>query len=92
MWNNVRHKNIIKFSVILIFVTSLLGFLIIPQLLHLMLRKNLVLKPEGELRKLWEKAPFAVDFKVYMFNVTNPDVVMKGGKPIVHEIGPYMFE
>ena len=73
-------------------VTSLLGFLIIPQLLHLLFRKTLVLKPEGILRKLWEKAPFPVDFKVYMFNVTNPDEVKKGGKPIVHEIGPYMFE
>lgn len=89
---NLNHKKIIKVSVILTLVTSLLGFLIVPKLLHFTLRKSLVLKPDGTLRKLWEKAPFAVDFKVYMFNVTNPDEVKKGGKPIVHEIGPYMFE
>jgi hypothetical protein len=39
-----------------------------------------MLKPESEVRKLWEKAPFAVTFKVYIFNVTNPDVVVRGGK------------
>ena len=76
----------------MILVTSGMGFLIFPKFLHYILRISLVLKPEGTLRKLWEKAPFAVDFKVYMFNVTNPDEVMKGSKPIINEIGPYMFE
>lgn len=89
---NFDFKKIIKVSIVLILVTSILGFLIVPNLLHYLLRKSLVLKPEGALRKLWEKAPFAVDFKIYMFNVTNPEEVTKGGKPKIQEIGPYIFE
>lgn len=39
-----------------------------------------MLKDGTELRKLWSKAPFAVTFKVYVFNITNPDEVVRGGK------------
>lgn len=36
--------------------------------------------------------PFPLDFKVYIWNVTNPDEVMSGEKPKLQEIGPYYFE
>lgn len=42
-------------------------------------------------RGMYEKIPFAIDFWVYIFNITNPDDVTAGGKPIVQEIGPYYF-
>lgn len=29
---------------------------------------------------MWSVAPFAVTFKVYVFNVTNPESVTRGGK------------
>lgn len=29
---------------------------------------------------------------MYIFNVTNAEDVLKGAKPIVSEVGPYMFE
>lgn len=54
--------------------------------------QNLQLQPGTELRGLWEVPPFAITFKVHIFNVTNPDEVMKGRKPRVQEVGPYMFE
>ncbi|CAG9788135.1 unnamed protein product [Diatraea saccharalis] len=41
---------------------------------------------------MWEKLPFAMNFKVYMFNYTNPEEVQRGGVPIVKEIGPYHFD
>lgn len=41
---------------------------------------------------MWTIPPFAVTFKVYLFNVTNPYEVMNGGKPRVQEIGPYVFD
>lgn len=54
--------------------------------------QGLQLKPGSEVRKLYSKVPFAIDFKVYMFNVTNIEAVTKGDSPVVDEIGPYYFE
>lgn len=50
-----------------------------------------VLAPGTDLREMWTTVPFALDFKVYLFNVTNSDEVTKGGKPILQEVGPYWF-
>lgn len=42
--------------------------------------QNLALKPGSEIRELWSEAPFAVTFKVYVFNITNPHDVVQGRK------------
>jgi hypothetical protein len=54
--------------------------------------KELNLKPGTQVRETWEKPPFHLDFKVYIFNITNPLEVVQGKKPILEEIGPYFFE
>lgn len=51
-----------------------------------------MLKPGTDIRAMWSRAPFAVDFLIYVFNVTNPEAVIAGGKPVVQQIGPYYFE
>lgn len=43
-------------------------------------------------RDMFEELPFPVDYRVYVFNISNPDEVMAGGKPKLQEIGPYYFE
>jgi hypothetical protein len=40
----------------------------------------------------WRKLPMALFFKVYLFNVTNPEEVQNGANPIVQEVGPYVYE
>lgn len=40
----------------------------------------------------WEETPQALDFKVYIFNVTNPDEILAGERPIVQELGPYWYK
>jgi lysosome membrane protein 2 len=42
--------------------------------------------------KRWETIPIPLQFKVYFFNVTNPDKVQLGAKPEVNEVGPYIYE
>nr|QZH55093.1 sensory neuron membrane protein 1 [Achelura yunnanensis] len=70
----------------------LFGWLIFPGLLKSQLKKEMALSKKTDTRQMWEKVPFALDFKVYLFNYTNVDEIQKGAVPIVKEVGPYYFE
>lgn len=39
----------------------------------------------------WVHLPQPLHFKVYLFNVTNSEDVLKGAMPIVNEVGPYIY-
>ena len=54
--------------------------------------QQLALKPGSETRKIWSKIPDPLNFKIYIFNVTNPMDVQRGGVPVLTEIGPYFYE
>lgn len=41
--------------------------------------------PKSTLRPLYTKVPFPLDFKIYVFNITNKDEVFNGGKTIKYE-------
>lgn len=40
----------------------------------------------------WKMPPQAATFKVYIYNVTNPEDVHKGKQPLLSEVGPYVYE
>jgi hypothetical protein len=54
--------------------------------------QELELTPGSETRKLWSKIPEPLNFQIYIFNITNPMEVQKGGVPELTEIGPYFYE
>ncbi|XP_031624944.1 sensory neuron membrane protein 1-like [Contarinia nasturtii] len=91
----LQRWNAIKCGIIsiCIFLTGL-GFfgMIAPMLFKKMVKGQLNLLPKSQLRPLYVKVPFFLDFRIYVFNLTNPDEVTKGGKPKVQEVGPYFFE
>ncbi|KAI4471425.1 scavenger receptor class b type-1 sr-b1 [Holotrichia oblita] len=40
----------------------------------------------------WRELPFPLEFKVYVFNVTNPrEIERHGAVPIVREVGPFVY-
>ncbi|ODM89906.1 Scavenger receptor class B member 1 [Orchesella cincta] len=41
--------------------------------------------------KLWKDIPIPVYMKFHLFNVTNPDDIGQGAKPILREMGPYTY-
>jgi len=54
--------------------------------------QQLALKPGSDIRKIWSTIPDPLNFKIYIFNVTNPMDVQGGGVPALSEIGPYFYE
>ncbi|XP_041981606.1 sensory neuron membrane protein 1-like [Aricia agestis] len=70
----------------------LFGWVIFPTVVKSQLRKEMALSKKTDVRKMWEVIPFALDFKVYLFNYTNVDDIQKGAIPIVKEVGPFYFE
>lgn len=44
------------------------------------------------MRDMFTEVPFPLDFKIYLFNVTNKAEVNTGGKPKLQEVGPFYFE
>ncbi|XP_076384781.1 sensory neuron membrane protein 1 isoform X1 [Megalopta genalis] len=63
-----------------------------PTILRSQVKKQVALKPGSEMRGLWSNLPFPLDFKVYLFNVTNPVEITAGQKPILQEVGPFFYD
>lgn len=54
--------------------------------------QNVILYEGSEQYYRFIDVPQPIDFKVYLFNVTNPMEVQNGALPIVKEIGPYIYK
>ena len=40
----------------------------------------------------WQEIPLAILNKIYLFNITNVDEVLKGGKHELKQVGPFVYE
>lgn len=58
----------------------------------LRLFQSVILKKDTQQWKAFEEIPFPLNFTVYMFNVTNAEEILQGGKPLVKEVGPYVYK
>lgn len=90
--NLPRHLKVAAGSLGAMIFGILFGWIIFPTLLKSGLKKEMALTAKTDVRAMWTKIPFALDFKIYLFNYTNPEEIQKGGIPIVKEIGPFYFE
>ncbi|KAK4886688.1 hypothetical protein RN001_002959 [Aquatica leii] len=79
-------------SLVVFVLIVVVGFILMPILLKNKIKSNLTLKPGGDVRALYTKVPFAIDFRVYVFNITNPKDVANGDSPVLDEVGPFYFE
>lgn len=77
---------------ILLLVIGVVALSLMPTLLKMKLKENMVLVPGKEAYEKWQKTPIPVTFKVHLFNVTNHLDVLNGSTPIVQEVGPYIFK
>ncbi|XP_076639657.1 sensory neuron membrane protein 1 [Colletes latitarsis] len=65
---------------------------VFPPILRSQIKKQVSLRHGSEMRELWSNFPLPLDFKIYLFNVTNPVEITAGEKPILQEVGPYFYD
>ncbi|XP_072261661.1 lysosome membrane protein 2 [Pyxicephalus adspersus] len=61
------------------------------QMVETQVKKASVLKNGTDTFKSWADPPPPIYMTFYFFNVTNPLEIMEGEKPVVDEIGPYVY-
>ncbi|XP_066993969.2 sensory neuron membrane protein 2 [Anabrus simplex] len=77
----------------LLLVTSIvLGWYGFPALVQQQIKHGVSLRNGSQAFERWQKLPQPMHFKVYLWNVTNPEAVSQGGRPILEEVGPYHYD
>ena len=54
--------------------------------------KSMALTPGSDRYHSWLAPPVQPHLYGYAFNVTNPDEVLRGAKPVLQEVGPYVYK
>eukprot|EP00096_Caligus_rogercresseyi_P009544 TRINITY_DN3248_c0_g1_i2.p1 TRINITY_DN3248_c0_g1~~TRINITY_DN3248_c0_g1_i2.p1 ORF type:complete len:506 (-),score=107.11 TRINITY_DN3248_c0_g1_i2:53-1570(-) len=67
-------------------------FVYILPLRDYLIDARLPLTSSSEVSQLWLHPPIKPHLKIYIFNVTNPGEYLRGGKPKLDEVGPYVYE
>lgn len=60
-------------------------------LVDVLIKQNLELVENTQQWDWFMELPIPINFNIYAFNLTNPDEVKEGAKPIFEEVGPYIF-
>ncbi|XP_065349051.1 sensory neuron membrane protein 2-like [Cloeon dipterum] len=77
---------------ILVTVGVVFGWVLLPYMIEDEIIKNVVLAKDSTSYKFWNKLSQPVEFKVYIWEVENPDEVQSNGaKPKMKETGPYTY-
>jgi scavenger receptor class B, member 1 len=83
---------VIAFSLCLIILGILVTFGF-TALVNLAIDHEVALRPGGKSFGWWSKPPVEPKVKVYVYNVTNADEFLNNGsKPILEELGPYVYK
>ena len=70
-----------------------LSYLLFDPLVKYVVLNRLVLKKESDFAELWKNPPITPHFKVYFFNLTNPQEFFEAkAKPNLQEVGPFTYQ
>ncbi|XP_063972370.1 sensory neuron membrane protein 2-like [Diachasmimorpha longicaudata] len=67
-------------------------YVVLPIIVHEGINEAIPLVNGTEAYDRWKITPVPIIYKVYFFNVTNPDGVMNGNKSLLREVGPYIYK
>nr|XP_060641560.1 scavenger receptor class B member 1 isoform X1 [Anolis sagrei ordinatus] len=64
---------------------------LVPRIVKEQVVKNVRLEPNGMAFELWKDIPVPFYMSIYLFEVLNPDNILRGEKPVVNQRGPYVY-
>lgn len=72
---------------------GLLTAILSARMTHWIMQTQVTLGPNSPSEAFWAEIPTPLITKVYLFNVSNPEEVSsRGAKPILKQMGPYVFD
>lgn len=87
-----NYKKYVKIFGGMLAVSIIYGWILFPIIMKSSTTAMLRLKPGAKMREeMYMAIPLDISFKVFLFNVTNPEEVQAGAIPIMNEVGPYVF-
>lgn len=78
-------------GIVLLVSGFILGYLVFPPIVTKTIVESVQIVKDTDQYERWKEVPQPLDFKVYIFNVTNPHEIQQGGTPKVEEIGPFVY-
>jgi len=86
-------QRVAMFLALLAVVGGLLTACLSSKLTHWIMQTQVTLGPHSKSEAFWADIPAPLLTKVYLFNVSNTDdISKKGAKPILNQVGPYVFD
>jgi len=93
---NKRRKEICAgvsvISGILFLICGILVVALFRGFVHNLIMAEIPLLPDSQVTKAWIDPPVRPLLRLYFFNTTNPMEFLRGEKPILSEVGPYVYE
>lgn len=77
---------------VLLIILAIVLAIFFPNLIDMVLDKELVIRDGGRTYKWWKEPPVVPRMQIYIYNVTNADEFLNNGeKPALQELGPYVY-
>ena len=62
-----------------------------PHLISKMIQDNMVLTQDSQLTNMWLQPPVQARLTVFCFHVANSEEVLGGARPVLEEVGPFVY-
>lgn len=88
-------KNVLQLVLIIGILITLIGVLvyyIFPLLINYGIGSRMKIQEGSLMYDNWIETPVPIKTKIYLFHIQNPQQFKDGAKPILKEIGPYVYK
>ena len=73
-------------------IAGILVVVLFRGFVHNLIMAEIPLLPDSQVTQAWIDPPVRPLMRLYFFNTTNPAEFLRGEKPILSEVGPYVYE